>query len=563
MNANDLNLLQQYAQEGSEEAFTAIVNRHLGLVYSAALRQVRSPQLAEEVAQSVFSDLARSARKLKPDTLLGAWLYQVTRRTAVDVVRRESRRQFREQVALEIAGMNSNTSDWAKVEPMLDEAMEALEEADRQAILLRYFEHKSLREVGQFLGASEDAAQKRVSRAVDELRRFFSKRGAAVGVPALVLLLSANAVQSAPAGLSSTISAAAISAGTALHTTATVGTTKAVFMTALQKTVLATVLAAAVGTGVYEARRASQLRQQVQALQQQEAPLAEDLESARLELEAANGKLAAARQENEQLRQGAAEVPRLRGELGRLHQEAREAALARGTSSTAGTDPALEAAFQTWAARASQLKQRLEQMPDKRIPEFQFLKQQDWFDAVKNANKLETDDDFRQALRDLRSNAKNDFARILQQGLKAYTQASGGQLPTDLSQLKPYFPTAVDDAVLQRYSLLQSGNLNALTGGEYLVAETGAPVDDQYDTNFKVSINGISTSSVNFTEQAIEEACIQFAQAHNGVLPTDPSQLEPYLKQPVDPAQVQKLLSKVPPGITTLEQLKAAGLGPR
>jgi RNA polymerase sigma factor (sigma-70 family) len=114
MSASDLDLLNQYAQQGSEAAFAALVNRHLDLVYSAALRQVRSPQLAEEVAQSVFTDLSRCARKLKPDTLLTAWLYQVTRRTAVDVVRRESRRQLREQIALEMADMNSNTSDWTR-----------------------------------------------------------------------------------------------------------------------------------------------------------------------------------------------------------------------------------------------------------------------------------------------------------------------------------------------------------------------------------------------------------------------------------------------------------------
>jgi len=81
----DLELLRRYAQQGSEEAFAALVNRHWDLVYSAGLRQVRSPQLAEEVAQSVFADLSRNTHKLGPDTILPAWLYQVTRRTAIDV----------------------------------------------------------------------------------------------------------------------------------------------------------------------------------------------------------------------------------------------------------------------------------------------------------------------------------------------------------------------------------------------------------------------------------------------------------------------------------------------
>src|SRR5205809_2808704 len=147
----DLELLRRYARQRSEEAFAALVRRHLNLVYSAALRQVRSPQLAEEVAQSVFTDLARNVRKLKRHTILTAWLYQVTRRTAIDVVRRESRRQWRERIAQEISDMNPTSSDWTLVEPLLEEAMEALDEKDRGAILLRYFENKSLREVGQVL----------------------------------------------------------------------------------------------------------------------------------------------------------------------------------------------------------------------------------------------------------------------------------------------------------------------------------------------------------------------------------------------------------------------------
>ena len=163
---SDLDLLDQYARENRQDAFAALLERHLKLVYSAALRQVRSPELAEEVAQSVFADLARSAGKLEPQTILTAWLYQVTRRTAIDMVRRESRRQLREQIAVDMTNINSSSSEWTAIEPLLDEAMEALDPPDRTAILLRYFEDKSLREVGRTLGTSEDAAQKRVSRAM-------------------------------------------------------------------------------------------------------------------------------------------------------------------------------------------------------------------------------------------------------------------------------------------------------------------------------------------------------------------------------------------------------------
>src|SRR5215470_16273602 len=118
MPTNDLELLKKYACHGLEEAFAELVHRHLDLVYSAALRQVRSPQLAEEVTQSVFTDLARSAGRLKDETVLTAWLYQVARRTAVDVVRRESRRQLREQIATEMNAINATASDWAHIEPL-------------------------------------------------------------------------------------------------------------------------------------------------------------------------------------------------------------------------------------------------------------------------------------------------------------------------------------------------------------------------------------------------------------------------------------------------------------
>src|SRR2546427_5770281 len=116
---NDLDLLREFTREQSQDAFTALVNRHLNLVYSAALRQVRSPQLAEEVVQSAFMDLARQAQTLAPNTILTAWLYQVTRRTAINVVRREARRQIREQVASELTAMNATANDWTHVEAIL------------------------------------------------------------------------------------------------------------------------------------------------------------------------------------------------------------------------------------------------------------------------------------------------------------------------------------------------------------------------------------------------------------------------------------------------------------
>jgi RNA polymerase sigma factor (sigma-70 family) len=331
---SDLDLLWQFARENSQDAFGEIVRRHLDLVYSAALRQVRSPQLAEEIAQSVFADLARNAGKLKSDTILTAWLYQVTRRTAIDVIRKESRRQLREQIAVEMTNMNATANDlsrrseteadWTQIEPLLDEAVETLEETDRSAILLRYFENKSLREVGQSLGTSDDAAQKRVSRAVERLRQFFSKRNVTIGASGLAVLISANAVQAAPVGLAATISTVAVLAGTSVATSTIIAATKTVAMTTLQKTIVGATLVAAVGTGIYEARQASQLRDQVQTLQQQQAPLAEQIAQLKSDNESLSNRVVQANRSPSLSSERLRELLKLRGEVGVLRRQQRE-----------------------------------------------------------------------------------------------------------------------------------------------------------------------------------------------------------------------------------------------
>jgi len=395
-----------------------------------------------------------------------------------------------------------------------------------------------------------------VSRAVEQLRHFLSKRGIAVGATSLAAVLSANAVQSAPIGLSSTISAAVSLSGAAAHSV-TIGATKTILMTTMQKTLIAAAFAGAIGTGFYEALEVSQLRNRVESLQQQQKPLREQLDQMRQERDAASSSLTAANQDNETLRREAADLPKLRNELARLREDARELARLRASLSAPDEDPT---SLKAWARRAAQLKQRLDQMPDKKIPELQLLTDQNWFDAVKDAKQLETEDDFRQALGKLRTNAKAEFALQFEKALLAYIGATGGVLPNDLSQLKPYFSTTIDDAIFGRYTLLQIGRLSDVPEHQYLVAETAPPVDDEYDTVQEMSLNGLDTHSVSRTEDAIKQAGLQFAQAHNGLLPTDASQLAPYLRQAIDPAKVQKLISEIPPGMATLEQLRATGL---
>ena len=305
---SDLDLLRRFARENSQDAFAEIVRRHLNLVYSAALRQVRSPQLAEDVAQSVFADLARNAGALarggdaSSPTTLTPWLYAVTRRTAIDAIRKESRRQLREQIAVEMTNMNATFADWTQIEPLLDDAMAALDETDRIAILLRYFENKNLREVGEALGASEDAAQKRVSRAVEQLREFFSKRKVTIGASGLAVLISANAVQSAPVGLAAAILSVAL------------GTTQTIGMTMIHKILITGMTAAVVGTSIY----ALHLRSQIGSLQQEQTLLGQQIEQLSRDRDEATNQLAALQQENGQLHVNETELLRLRGEVGRL-----------------------------------------------------------------------------------------------------------------------------------------------------------------------------------------------------------------------------------------------------
>jgi RNA polymerase sigma factor (sigma-70 family) len=447
---SDLDLLRQFARKNSQEAFAALVQRHLNLVYTAALRQVRAPQLAEEIAQSVFADLARQAGKISgagvsPASFLTPWLYAVTRRTAVDVVRKESRRRLREQIAVEMNSMNATANEWTQIEPLLDDAMAALDETDRNAVLLRYFENKSLREVGEALGASEDAAQKRVSRTVERLREFFSKRNVTIGAGGLTVLISANAVQSAPVGLAATISAAAILTGTAVSTSTAIATTKVIAMTTFQKTIIGAVLATAVGTGIFEAHQASQLREQNQTLQQQQAPLAEQIRQLQTDNKKLSNRLAEAGDSRKLSDEQFNELLKLRGQIAQLRNAAE-----------VENDPAFQKA-RLWLAKEKILRQQFEEHPDQWIPEMKFLSSEEWLDLARKAN-LDTAKGMRCALSNVRSAATFDFAQKVSIALREYMGANNQQLPDSISQLSAYFHPPLDDAntLLSRYKMLNS-----------------------------------------------------------------------------------------------------------
>ena len=215
---NDWELIQSYCRSGSETAFEALVKRHVDYVYCAALRQVRDPSLAEDVTQAVFMLLARKAKGFRSGTVLVSWLFRTTHFIARCALRSEYRRQRRE---LEAATMNPSTTTpesdpkWELVSPLLDEALAALPNKDREAVLLRFISRKPFSQVGAEIGASEDAAKKRVARALVRLREFFVRRGTMLSVAALGMMLGERLVHASPAALAAKITSAAGAGGAA------------------------------------------------------------------------------------------------------------------------------------------------------------------------------------------------------------------------------------------------------------------------------------------------------------------------------------------------------------
>jgi RNA polymerase sigma factor (sigma-70 family) len=207
----DQQLLRDYAERRSEAAFAELVRRHVDLVYSAAVRMVHDAHLAEDVTQGVFVAFAQNARQLTERPVLAGWLHRTAQNIAANAVRTEVRRRVREQEAAAMNEIFATGPDavWEQIASQLDAALGELGEADRDALLLRYFQRKSAHEIAQMLGISDEAAQKRVSRAVERLREFFAQRGVTVGASGLVAVITANAVQAAPVGLAITISSAA------------------------------------------------------------------------------------------------------------------------------------------------------------------------------------------------------------------------------------------------------------------------------------------------------------------------------------------------------------------
>lgn len=269
--------LREYAHTGSPDAFARLVYAHVGLVYSAAMRQVRDHHLAEDITQQAFIKLAQKAPSLKREVVPAAWLLVTTRYLAVDAKRAATRRTAREQRAAEMRSSNSNSPDqdpWNEIEPLLDEALCSLSVDDRRAVTLRYLQGRNVEQVAAALDVSRDAAAQRLHRAIAKLRDYLQHRGAAVDRAALGSLMLSRGFHPPPQALAASIikSAAAVHAGIAIVSK---GATMAAISTKVKVITSAAVLALTLGgtaTVIYKATQSP--KTQIVAINPNVAPSA-------------------------------------------------------------------------------------------------------------------------------------------------------------------------------------------------------------------------------------------------------------------------------------------------
>lgn len=371
-------LLSQFARERSESAFAELVQRHIDLVYSTALRRLNGDtHLAQDITQLVFCDLARKAGSLPSNVVLAAWLYRHTTFRACEVLRAEGRRRAREQTALEMNSLHEGVdSAWSHLAPALDDAVSQLNARDREAIVLRFFERYDLRSIGAALGASDDAVQKRITRALEKLHRILVKRGATLSVGSLATLLSAHTLTAAPAGLASTVSASALAA-TAGAGGLTLTLVNLMTMTKLKIGAISAILIAAVVTPlVIQQQSIAKLRRENRKVTERQALRVQK------QIPAANPSLP-----DEQHR----ELLRLRGEVALLRKDSQELARLRSQRNAIPAAAVLtaeswadvglhspDAALQTffWAARhddAEFVRQLIRWKKDDSVPDFDGL----------------------------------------------------------------------------------------------------------------------------------------------------------------------------------------------
>ncbi len=444
---SDQDLLREYSERDSESAFAELMRRHVDFLFSAALRMTGERHLAEDVTQCVFVLLARNASTLDGHPVLSGWLHRTTRNVAAKMVRTEVRRRAREQEAVKMIDPNKSNAGWDTIASSLDAALEDLKEPERQALFLRFFERKSAHQIATVMGTTEEAAQKRVSRALDRLRDIFDARGVTISAGALATAIAANSVEAAPVTLVANISGT-LFGGSVLGTSLTAAT-KVITMTTLQKSVIAVVIIASAATAVFEGVRAKQFAQTAEFARQHEILSSNQLQQITQERDDALERLGALREQKNNTTAQSADTSRLRAEVAMLRDQ-----LQRQKTVSNSDDPTLAAA-KVLADRVRILHDQFNRWQGKSTPELQLLSQDDWFqEALKH--QVDSDTACREAMAELRTQAKSRFADAVKDALENFAKANNDQLPTDLSQLAPYLnPPA--DACLVGYEIAPPG----------------------------------------------------------------------------------------------------------
>jgi RNA polymerase sigma factor (sigma-70 family) len=407
-------LMADFARTGSETAFKELVRRYTDLVYSVAIRLVNGDtQLAQDVTQTVFIDLAKMAGKLSPEVLLGGWLHRHSCFVAATLLRGEKRRRIRERQALEMKALNDQPEPaMAHLAPILDDAINQLQDEDRMAIVLRYFEKAEFRIVGQALGITDDAARMRVSRALDKLQLTLKARGVTLTAAGLGTVLAASAVTSAPAGLALGMASTTL-AGLGPSSAATL--LKIVTMTKLQMGIIGTVVLAGVLTPLALNHKAQiKLKEQDALMRQQADQLAE--------LAAENSRLSnVVNRVNEPGREDPRELLKLRGEVGVLKRQI--------------------------AAANSQLDQAKRQVPT-RTP-------------------TDTAEEQKQVLF-----GKMGYTKGWMMAFAIFASKNQGQMPTNFDQAAAFLPDETrtqTNFIPDQYELMYQGSLNDLTNAQSVI----------------------------------------------------------------------------------------------